>query len=61
MSPHLDPELQQALARDGLAALDQLLTAQPVGERIDCHRVGALVRLIWQASSVPTQSGKGPG
>jgi hypothetical protein len=45
----MDPELLASLARDGLAALDQLLTAQRPGEMIDCARVGALVRLIRNA------------
>jgi hypothetical protein len=45
-----DPELQAALAREALAALDQLLAAQPSGETILCTRVGAIVRLIHQAN-----------
>jgi hypothetical protein len=45
-----DPELQSILAREALAALDQLLSAQPAGETILCTRVGAIVRLIHQAN-----------
>ena len=45
-----DAELQAALARDGLAALDQLLTGQPAGDSIACARIGALIRLIQQAA-----------
>jgi hypothetical protein len=44
-----DRELQSVLAREALAALDQLLTSQPPGESIECSRVGAIIRLIKQA------------
>jgi hypothetical protein len=52
MSARHDPELQRALARDGLIGLDALLTALPAGESIACAYVGALVRLIVQAAEI---------
>ncbi|HEV2747732.1 MAG TPA: hypothetical protein VGW34_10605 [Allosphingosinicella sp.] len=45
-----DPELQPALARLSLAALDRLLTLVPAGESLPAAELGALVRLIHQAA-----------
>lgn len=50
MPQHRDPELQAALARHGLKALDRLLTGQAPGNDLPADQIGALVRLINQAA-----------
>lgn len=53
----LDPELAPALARDALAGLDQLLTAQEPGSRIEYRYIGALVRVISLVASTRAAAG----
>ena len=46
-----DPELQPFLARDALALLDELLTLIDPTETVSAGQMGAMIRLMRQASA----------